>query len=75
MREEVVHVHLQMETMRTEVETNARTKKENDINSRKLSAIEESVKQVMEFCVKVKPHHFEPCNIMYRKWRRRFAKH
>ena len=53
MQEEVANVQRQMETMRVEVNTSENARKANDANTLKLNAIEESVKQVMEFCIKV----------------------
>ena len=53
MQEEVANVQRQMETMRVEVNTSENVRKANDANTLKLNAIEESVKQVMEFCIKV----------------------
>lgn len=42
-----------MQSMRQELDANESDKRMNDVNSRKLVAVEESIKQIMEFCVKV----------------------
>lgn len=53
MKEEVGNVQKQMEAMHLEVNASENVRATNDINTQKLTAIEESVKQVMEYCVKV----------------------
>jgi hypothetical protein len=59
MQEEVANVQTQMETMRLEVSSNENARRANDTNTQKLTAIEESVKKVMDYCVKV--YSFPSC--------------
>jgi hypothetical protein len=53
MQAEVTNVQKQMEAMRSEVDASENARRENDVNTQKLTGIEESIKQVMDFCVKV----------------------